>query len=270
MKKLKWMVAAMLLAASFGAFAVEMIREKAEVDHVINGKTYKVKLSIFRDERKPTNTPYIIFNHGRGEDLMKIDPGLYGSFFKQLVAQGFTVILPLRVGYGRERDNVDPERRTFCDPESLAETMAAEGNAALEYVKTLPYVNQEAGIAAGESYGGVMAVAMGAKNSVKGVVNLSGGTNGQVGYRQSCPNELKSMFSKYGSMTKIPELWVYAKNDELFDSASQIAWNNAFNGAGGNAKFVQLPDGGHCLQCTKTSEVAQLFKQFAIEQGIIK
>lgn len=274
----KTLLAVALALALTSAHSVEMTTERVEIDYKVKGafsdSTHKIKLTIWRDERKPTNTPFIILNHGRdGADLTKADPGVFGALAKYFVSYGFTVIAPTRVGYGRERENIDIENVGMCLNEREADVLADQGATVLEYVRKLPYINPDNGVAAGYSYGGIMAISMAGHQlpGIKAVLSLAGGMGGISGQEPVCTLETASIMYKYGKASpQIPELWVYAKNDELFPEHIQTKWSKAFTEGGGNAQVVTFSDGGHSVgNVTKISEVAQLFKKFAQDNGII-
>lgn len=274
----KTLMAVALALALTSAHSVEMTTERVEIDYKVKGvlsdSTHKIKLTIWRDERKPTNTPFIILNHGRdGGDLSKEDPGIFGALAKYLVSYGFTVIAPTRVGYGRERENIDIEINGMCKNEHEADVLADQGATVLEYVRKLPYVNPDNGVAAGHSYGGIMAISMAGHQlpGIKAVLNMAGGMGGIRGQEPVCTLETTSLMHKYGKASpQIPALWVYAKDEDLFYPHVVSEWYKAFAEGGGNVQVVMFPDGGHSVGTSKRiSEVAQLFKKFAQDNGII-
>ncbi len=274
---------AIALAVSASAHSVEMTTERVEIDYKVKGvfsdSTHKIKLRIWRDERHPTNTPFIILNHGRSSnDLTLEDSGYFGDLAKYLVSYGFTVIAPTRVGYGRERENIDIDG-TFgasgsCANERGADVLADQGAVVLEYVRSLPYVNPDNGVAAGHSYGGMMAISMAGHQlpGIKAVLNMSGGMGGNPGHQPSCKVETTALMTKYGKAApNVPQLWVYADDDNRLPPNVVAEWSKALSSEGGDVQVVTFPSGGHNLgPVTKTSEVARLFKKFAQDHGIIR
>ena len=278
----KTLMAVALALALTSAHSVEMTTERVEIDYKVKGvlsdSTHKIKLTIWRDERKPTNTPFIILNHGRdGGDLSKEDPGVFGALAKYLVTYGFTVIAPTRVGYGRERENIDIDGEVTmsgsCYNEHGADVLADQGATILEYVRKLPYINPELGVVGGQSYGGMMAISMAGHQlpGIKAVLNMSGGMGGNPGHDPICKRETTSLMHKYGKESpQIPALWVYAKDEDRLPPHVVAEWSKAFAEGGGNVQVVMFPDGGHSVGTSKRiSEVAQLFKKFAQDNGII-
>jgi len=94
-------------------------------------------------------------------------------------------------------------------------------------------------IAIGVSAGGAAAVALSARNppGLAAVINISGGLR-----FEACPKEdaLVAAFKEYGAKSKVPQLWVYAKNDSLFGPALVERMQNAFLDGGGNTKLVMF------------------------------
>lgn len=279
----KTLLAVALSLAMASAHSVEMTTERVEIDYKVKGvfsdSTHKIKLTIWRDERKPTNTPFIILNHGRSDtNLVNFDvASQFGSLAKYLVSYGFTVIAPTRPGYGRDRENVNIEDMfgsgNSCLNGRVTDVLADQGAAILEHVRSLPYINPSNGVVAGTSYGGMMAISMAGHQlpGIKAVFSIAGGMGGNPGHEPHCKHETTELMNKYGKASpQIPELWVYAKDEDRLPPNVVAEWSKAFKDGGGNVQVVMLPDGGHAIGIEKKiSEVAQLFKKFAQDNGII-
>ena len=284
--KVKTLVAALGVALTMNAFAsVETTREDKEIDFQYNNKTYTIKLVIFQPVGRQ-NTPYFILNHARpGIDQAKRETMtdlIYFDLARHINDMGFTVIVPLRVGYGPGRSNVDIEAGVglngSCIVEKASETMADEAKVINDYVRTLPYVNPDKGIMGGHSYGGIMAVAAGAKNlpGIKGVVNVAGVISVQ---RPSgdvlntnpnrCSSDLNETLRKYGKTTSVPNLWIYGERDHLAQGEYKT-WYEDFKKAGGNVQLMEVKGGDHGIgQADQRSVFDYFFKGFAVENGFI-
>ena len=208
--------------------------------------------------------------------MKDVDVGVYGDFIKRLVSYGFTVITPTRVGYGRERADLMLDSTVTTTNPCLnfraSDVLADEGAAVLEFVRTLPYIDQENGIAAGQSYGGAMAIAMAGHglHGIKAVLNVSGGMLARRGQEIQCANETSDVFVHYSTSNQIPELWLYAEDDSVVPFEIAKKWFDKVESAGGNVKFISFSSGGHNIEQTKPRETAEAFKKFAQIVGVIK
>ena len=279
--KVKTLVAALGVALTMNAFAsVETTREDKEIDFQYNNKTYTIKLAIYQPVGRQ-NTPYFILNHGRPgreQDKRETMDLSYSDLARHFNDMGFTVIVPLRVGYGPGRANVDIENAISiyngsCTVDKATETMADEAKVINDYVRTLPYVNPDKGIMGGHSYGGIMAVAAGSKNlpGIKGVVNIAGYTAGYNFERKttSCTRELDEVLKKYGKTTTAPSLWIYGERDFLSQGLYKT-WYEDFKKAGGNVQLMEVKGGSHGIGKDEQRSVVDYFvKGFAVENGFI-
>jgi dienelactone hydrolase len=89
---------------------------------------------------------------------------------------------------------------------------------------------------------------------VVGYVNFAGGAGGnpERSPGHSCdPDQLTRMYAAFGTTTTLPNLWIYAANDQYWGADEPRAWHAAFARGGSPTTFVQVPavaDGdGHGL-----------------------
>ena len=80
-------------------------------------------------------------------------------------------------------------------------------------------------------------------------ISFAGG-RGSISADEVCREDrLVEAFRVYGTRSRIPMLWVYARNDHFFGPRLAQQLKNAFAGAGGNVEFVAAPafdrDGHH-------------------------
>jgi len=129
----------------------------------------------------------------------------------------------------------------FADADDLAAT--------LEVITRRPDVDATRVIAIGVSAGGAAVLALSARNpeNLRAVINISGGLR-----LESCPKDdvLVKAFKEFGTKSRVPTLWMYAKNDSFF-SPDVVGWmRDAFLDGGGDAKLVMfdpLSQDGHAL-----------------------
>lgn len=201
----------------------------------------------------PGPFPVVIINHGRGETAAQrsvLTRMRFGTPSGVFVRAGYVVIVPLRIGYGKNSE-FDPEATDCVNPNYKASFDAAADQIAdaVKYAKTLPDVDPNRIFLVGHSVGGGSVVAAGSRSleGVRAVVNFAGG-NGGYANRPGEPcraDRLESTFKGYGeARSKTPQLWVYPENDEYFSVKNIRNWHEAFVKAGGNAELMLTPPSG--------------------------
>ena len=77
-------------------------------------------------------------------------------------------------------------------------------------------------IVIGESAGGAAGIALAARHppGLQAVINVSGGLR-----FEECPKEeeLVAAFRAYGARSRVPSLWIYARNDSFFRPSPRAA-----------------------------------------------
>ena len=119
---------------------------------------------------------------------------------------------------------------------------------AIAHGRKLPNVRLGPVLLAGQSRGGFLSLHYaGLKPSeVMGVVNFSGGW-----YPNAPLTTPYYANAGRSAAEKVPQLWLYADNDRLYDEALIRGWYQAFVAAGGSARFELLhgvPGDGHLLR----------------------
>jgi dienelactone hydrolase len=204
--------------------------------------------------------PFLVLHHGRGTSPSeRTSMGLqnYPANARYFAEKGFVVLMPTRVGYGASA-GPDVEYTGGCAFKRFADGVAAavsETRQVLEYARQLPYVDADRGIVVGESFGGLVAIAV-AANDVHGVlaaVNISGGDGGDSVRHVDAPcrpDQLRETFARYGTANRLPTLWMYSANDRVWGPVYPKQWYSAFRLAGGRGQFVELPadkNNGHYI-----------------------
>lgn len=221
----------------------------------IHGQTTSraIKVTIFRDDAK-ARSPFMILNHGRSpHSETRLKPGIFRMHenSRYFVAKGFAVFVPTRIGYG-STGGPDVEYSGDCNTKNyppVYDAAARQSIAIIDYAKTLPYIDPAKGIVMGQSFGGMTAIAIAARqiSGVVAAVNFAGGGGGNPETRPGRPcrdDLLAALFSSYGTTARIPTLWLYSENDQYFGKDKPRAWFKAFAARGGNGEFVQLPPHG--------------------------
>lgn len=213
--------------------------------------------------------PVLIFSHGRagtGEERHQLQHPLGRSQLEYWLDKGFAVVAAIRPGYGNTGGG-DPEYHAShfslpgqCEGHPDYVTVAAAGSKAV--LATIDWVRQQAWAAnqpivlEGQSVGGMLTVAVAATHpsGVIGYINFAGGAGGnpERSPGQSCqPEKLTELYAALGRQTTLPNVWIYAENDQYWGPDEPPAWHQAFAAGGSPTRFVHAPpvaDGnGHGL-----------------------
>lgn len=255
--------AGLLVAGHAKARVVEESFKLPVAVHDAQGKAIEqsIMVTVF-SENLPVGRrrPLLVLNHGRAPeaaDRLAMGRVRYSEASRWLVAQGFVVAVPTRVGYGVSGGE-DVENTGSCRNKNYLPGYAAAAEqvrAVIDFLHERADVRPDRTVVMGQSYGGSTAITVAAM-SLPGVtagINFAGGGGGnprtQPG-RPCAPDRLESMFRHYGTTSRIPTLWIYTENDRFLGSAGPRNWFAAFREAGGVGEFVQLPpfgDDGHRL-----------------------
>jgi dienelactone hydrolase len=204
--------------------------------------------------------PFLVLHHGRGADPTErtaLGLATYSANARYFASRGFVVMVPTRVGYGVS-GGPDVEYTGECAYKRFADGVAvavSETRQLLRYAAQFPYVDAGHGIVVGESFGGLVAVAV-ASSDIPGVVatiNFSGGDGGDLRRhvdRPCRPDQMSETLARYGKANRLPTLWLYSANDRVWGPVYPQRWFAAFVAAGGQGQFVALPadkNNGHYI-----------------------
>ena len=186
----------------------------------------------------------------------------YRALAAFLVARGFAVLVPERLGHGAT-GGAYLEDQGGCDEADYARSGRATADQirlALEFMRTQPFVRPDDAVVIGHSAGGWGALALagdGAK-SVSAIIAFAPGRGGHANdfENQICaPHTLIAAATAFGKQAKVPVTWLVADNDTYFSPEFSKKLVEAFRAGGGKADFRVLPayDGeGHWLAETES------------------
>ena len=206
----------------------------------------------------PGPWPILLFSHGRAPsatDRAKphVPPRGLVRFW---LSRGFAVVAPVRVGYGqtggpnwedsgmRWSDQGQPNGTP--DFEGEANQAARSDLAVLDWLKTQPWADTHRIILLGQSVGGMTTIKLGSLNwpGVVALVNFAGGSGGNPNLspgKSGHPEVLTELYRRYGALTKVPSLWLYAQNDLYWGPDVPGVWFQAFAEGGSPAQFIHTP-----------------------------
>lgn len=207
-------------------------------------------------------SPLVVINHGSPPES-SARPGMPRQRFSGLaswfVSRGFVVAVPLRRGYGETggRWAEDYGRCEVPDYFGAGLQTAADIRAAIDFMRTQPFVAPDRTIVVGQSAGGWGTIALSSLNppGVAAMINFAGGRGGHSrlpggGLGNCAPSALVQAAAKYGATARVPMLWIYTANDSYFEPSLAKRMADAYDGAGGRATYQAVgPNGqdGHNL-----------------------
>jgi dienelactone hydrolase len=218
-------------------------------------ETRPVVVTVFRPPREG-RFPLFILNHGRAVDARRHLQGRqrYLPQARWLVARGFVVMVPTRIGYGETYSGFDPEYLPSCQSgfgfQRKDEAVARQIAAVRAFALAQPYVNPDAWVIAGQSVGGyvALAVARRAPEGLRGAINFSGGFGGNPDTRRGDPcgaADWERALARRNPTEPLPSgavptLWLYWQNDHYWGPDIPQRWHRAFLEGGGTGPFVQF------------------------------
>jgi dienelactone hydrolase len=267
-------------SAAAAAMVEELVMLPVTIRHQERGEIrHEVPVTVFRDAAR-ARAPFVVLGHGRATSPAA-NAGLgqvrYTPNSRYLVALGFTVLVPTRIGYGIA-GGPDLEHSGDCQAKRYPagyDAAAQQTRAVVAYARSRADIDPAMGLVMGQSYGGTTAIAIAADPppGVRAAVNFAGGGGGRPTTHpgQPCsPLALTGLFAGYGATARIPTLWLYAPNDRYMGETLPREWFDAFRRAGGDGRFVALPahgDDGHASFTRNAEGWRPAFESFLRETG---
>jgi dienelactone hydrolase len=247
-----WLLAAALLLAAGGVAPAQeppLQRSAFLLKAAIGGKDYALEAADIRP-KGPGPFPLALILHGKpsGDAARKaLSTASLTVQAAEFARRGYAALAVLRRGYGKSQEPYSESDGT-CEatryPEATG-TGAEETLAILEAARDRPGVDASRVVVAGESVGGIvaLAVAQQAPPGLLAAINFAGGRGGDPARRGLvCESpKLVAAVGALGKGSKTPTLWVYAENDTKFGPTLARAMLKAFTDAGGTAGLVVLP-----------------------------
>src|SRR5882672_2017809 len=257
------MVRAVLLAATLvaglGATAAQaqedhayygprLIEERVRIP-LASGRT--IAATILRPEA-PGPFGAVILNHGvsaSARERARESSDLLINSAAIFARRGYVVVLPLRRGFGATGGDMAEDPGSCSNPDyRMAESNAADDvMAAYDYARTLPYVDGNRMILAGQSAGGMVAVFTAGSRNPPGLVAVLAFAAGRGGDPEVNPGvpcaiePVARVFDSIGKNIRVPALFHYAENDLFFSPKVTRAWYERFNANGANAEYALQP-----------------------------
>jgi dienelactone hydrolase len=204
-----------------------------------------------------------IISHGKptpGSDTRSIQPG-FDSAARWFVDRGFVVAVLLRRGYGHSQGAVADMVGTCAtmDYIATAEQTALDIDGAVQFLTKQSNIASQV-VLVGHSHGafGGLGVAANPPKSVVGIVGFAGGTGNWGAYNfwerlrgivqgKFCNGRqhLLLALSQLGQRNSLPQIWLYAQNDQTSNPDLAHAMLNAYQKTSRiSVTFVSLPASG--------------------------
>ena len=172
----------------------------------------------------------------------------YRALVAFLVAHGFAVLVPERLGHGATGGRY-VEDQGGCDEADYARSgraTAAEISLALDFLRKQDFVRQDSVVVLGHSAGGwgALALANADPNAISAIIAFAPGRGGHANdepNRICAPQTLLAAVAEFGKAARIPVTWLVATNDSYFAPAFSRQLADAFRGGGGKVDFRTLP-----------------------------
>ncbi|QOZ74247.1 peptidase [Bradyrhizobium sp. CCBAU 53351] len=172
----------------------------------------------------------------------------YRALAAFLVARGFAVLVPERLGHGATGGRY-VEDQGGCDEADYARSgraTAEQIRLALEHLRKQDFIRKEAAIVIGHSAGGwgALALANADPKTISAIAVFAPGRGGHANdepNRICAPHTLLAAAAEFGRGARVPVTWLVAANDSYFSPAFSKALADTFRGSGGKADFRTLP-----------------------------
>ena len=172
----------------------------------------------------------------------------YRALVAFLVAHGFAVLVPERLGHGATGGRY-VEDQGGCDEADYARSgraTASEISLALDFLRKQDFVRQDSAVVLGHSAGGwgALALANADPNAISAIIAFAPGRGGRANdepNRICAPQTLLAAAAEFGKAARIPVTWLVATNDSYFAPAFSRQLADAFRGGGGKVDFGTLP-----------------------------
>ncbi|MGL5168933.1 MAG: alpha/beta hydrolase family protein [Afipia sp.] len=201
----------------------------------------------------------------------------YPALVAALVARGFAVLIPQRLGHGKTGGPYleDQEGCDNAEYAMSARTTAEAITTALTFMRAQAFVRKDASVIIGHSAGGwgALALADQSPKSISAIIVFAPGRGGRANDRADnicAPDKLIAAATEFGEAAKIPVTWLVAQNDSYFPPEFSKKMADAFVEAGDDkVDFQVLPafgNEGHWL--AEAGDEAMLASTIANAPGL--
>ena len=203
--------------------------------------------------RPPGNGPFrlALIAHASTQNALRraqMPQPEYRALAAFLVARGFAVLVPERLGHGATGGRY-VEDQGGCDEADYARSgraTAQEISLAREFLQLQDFVRKDGAVVLGHSAGGwgALALANADPKAISAVIAFTPGRGGHandVPNRICAPHVLIATAAEFGKAARAPVTWLVAANDTYFAPAFSRQLADAFRSSGARVDFRALP-----------------------------
>ncbi|MDQ0470670.1 alpha/beta fold hydrolase [Labrys wisconsinensis] len=234
--------------------ATDFVEDHSYFRVIIGGKPVRLEGLTIKRSDAAGRLPIALVVHGKPLDTGDVQSHHTNTVEEQardLAGRGWLAVVPMHRGFGQS-DGLPPGA-LGCDVGALLHRFSDNADdleAVLALVKQRPDADPSRVIAIGVSAGGADVVTLSARNpaGLLGVVSISGGLR-----LDNCPawqDNLVAAEKSLGAQSRVPQLWLYARNDSYFGPDLVDRMRSAALDGGADVKLVMFdPIGtdGHSL-----------------------
>jgi pimeloyl-ACP methyl ester carboxylesterase len=216
--------------------------------------SYNLEALIVRPVQAPARLPIAVLTHGKPRlpaEMALIRAELMAPQARDLAYRGYLAVAVVRRGYGKSDGTPGVATNApylKCDVPNLHRYFAIESDdleAALNVVAERPDADAARVIVIGGSVGGGAALALAMRKGpmVRAAINIAGGMRITDQHKKVvCPGETRAAaFGRLGIGNRVPSLWIYSENDDVFSPDIARRAHAAFTAAGGVADLRMIP-----------------------------
>ena len=241
--KLTATLCAALAVLCLHASADEFVTEAGYLRVKIDGHGYRLESLVIKRADATGRLPVALVTHGTADSpaqRLNQHPDSIEPQARDFAARGYLAVAVMRRGFGSSDGPIPAS--SGCPVKSYVERFNADADdleGALKAVSERPDADPNHAIAVGVSAGGPAVIALSARNpaGLDGVVSISGGP-----VSLSCPKReaLIDAYRTFAEKSRVPQLWVYARNDSLFGPSLVEKLHDAALDAGADVKLVNF------------------------------
>jgi dienelactone hydrolase len=242
-----WMPAFAVLVATFvtsaaRAAAEDIVTENGPFPVAIGSAVFKLEGLIARPAAPSGKLPIALVAPGQPTaSRTNLSAAQYARIARDLAARGWLAAVVIRRGYGQSEG--PKPAPVSCESASLMQRLASDADdleAMLAFLRRRPDADPTRAIAIGVAGAGASVVALSARNppGLKGAVSISGGVRSETDCHWEQP--LVDAYTEFGKKSRVPSLWMYAKNDTIFTPDVTEKMHARFLDGGGDVTFMMF------------------------------
>ena len=194
----------------------------------------------------------VVLNHGvsaSARERARESSDLLINAAAVFARRGYVVVMPLRRGFGATGGEMAEDPGSCANPDYFtAEGKAAEDvMAAYDYARTLPYVDGNRMILAGQSAGGMVSLFTAGTRNPPGLVAVLSFAAGRGGDPDATPGvpcavePVARVLDTLGRNIRVPVLMHYSENDLFFSPKISRGWYERLVAGGAKAEYALQP-----------------------------